>query len=267
MSKMKNELKNDKLVPMRHSCEHILHWAMTQLYPGLKRAMGPATEEGFYFDFDFAEKISEEDFPKIEQKMRELIVTDSPFVKEELSAKEARGAFKDNPYKLEWIDEAEKRREKLTVYWTGKPHEKGSDFDLCAGPHVKSTGKIGPFKLLSVAGAYWRGSEKNKMLQRIYGTCFETKEQLDKYLWQLEEAKRRDHRKIGQELELFTFSENVGPGLPLWLPKGTVIREELEKWAKETEKKLGYQTVSTPHIGKSILFKTSGHIPYYKDDM
>ncbi|OGC50095.1 threonine--tRNA ligase [candidate division WWE3 bacterium RIFCSPHIGHO2_01_FULL_40_23] len=267
MSKMKKELKNDPLMPMRHSCEHVLHQAMVELYPGLKRAMGPATAEGFYHDFDYDGKISEEDFSKIEERMTEIIRRDLPFIKEEISVNEAKKLFSDNEYKLDWINDIKDRGEKLTIYWTGKPHEKGSNVDLCAGPHVSSTGKIGPFKLLSIAGAYWHGNEKNKMLTRIYGTCFEKKEDLDKYLKQLEEAKKRDHRKLGQELDLFSFADEVGPGLVLWSPKGAIIREELEKLAKETEKKLGYQRVATPHIAKHTLFEISGHLPYYKDDM
>lgn len=267
MSKMKNELKHDPLMPMRHSAEHVLHQALVELYKGLKRAMGPATDEGFYCDFDYDGKISEEDFPKIEEKMKEIVKRNLPFIKEEVSVDQAKKMFKGNEYKEDWIAEIEKRGEKPTVYWTGKEGEKGGDVDLCAGPHVESTGKVGPFKLLSVAGAYWHGDEKNKMLTRIYGTCFETQEELDKYLWQLEEAKKRDHRKLGQELELFTISEEVGPGLILWNPKGAIIREELENLAKETERKLGYQRVATPHIAKHTLFEISGHLPYYRDDM
>ena len=267
MSKMKEELKNDPLMPMRHSCEHLLHWAVEQLFPGARRAMGPATAEGFYLDFDYNGKVSEEDFPKIEKKIKELIEANLPIVREEITPEKAIKLFKDNVYKQEWIDIAAQKGEKLSIYWTGKPYADGSDVDLCAGPHVESTGKIGPFKLLSVAGAYWHGDEKNKMLKRIYGTAFDSQEKLDKYLNNLEEQKKRDHRKLGQELELFTFSEEVGPGLPLWTPKGNVIREELENWAKETEKKLGYVRVATPHIAKHTLFEISGHLPYYRDDM
>ncbi|MEK7595437.1 MAG: threonine--tRNA ligase [Patescibacteria group bacterium] len=267
MSKMKKELKNNPLMPMRHSCEHVLHLAMTNLFPGLKRAMGPATEEGFYFDFDYEGKISEADFPKIEAEMKRIIAKDLPISKEVVDEEKAKNLFLDNPYKLDWINRAIQKGEELSLYWTGKPDAKDSDVDLCSGPHISSTGKVGPFKLLSVAGAYWHGDEKNKMLTRIYGTAFNTQEELDKYLGQLEEAKKRDHRKLGQELELFTISEEVGPGLILWNPKGTIIREELEKLAKETEKKLGYQRVSTPHIAKHTLFEISGHLPYYRDDM
>lgn len=252
----------DYLEKLRHSCEHVLTQAMINLFPGLKMAMGPATNEGFYFDFDYDKKISEEDFPKIEKEMDKIIKKDLSFVEQETSVDQAKKLFKDNPYKLEWIDEIEKRGEKTTIYKTGDEF-----VDLCSGPHVESTGKIGPFKLLSIAGAYWRGSEKNKMLTRIYGTCFKTQKELDDYLKMLEEIKKRDHRKIGQELELFTISEDVGQGLILWLPNGTIIKEELEKWSKEVEKEWGYERVSTPHITKSGLYYTSGHLPYYKEDM
>jgi len=260
-------MDNKNLEPMRHSCEHVLHLAMTDLYPGLKRAMGPPTEDGFYFDFDYDGKISEEDFPKIEKRMREIINKKLPIVREEISLEDAETLFKDNKYKQEWIKEIKDKGQKATVYWTGKPREANSDVDLCKGPHVESTDKIGPFKLLSVAGAYWRGSEKNKMLTRIYGTCFATKEELDKYLWQLEESKKRDHRKLGKELELFFIDEVVGKGLVMWLPKGTIIRNLIEDLAKKMEDDAGYVRVVTPHIAKEELFLTSGHLPYYKDSM
>lgn len=262
---------------LRHSAEHVLHQAIKELFPKIQLAMGPATGEGFYTDFDPVKpsdghgtsdyKISEEDFPKIEKRMRELINLNLPLIRTEISAKEARKMFKDNPYKLEWIDKYGKENNQVTIYWTGKPGDKNSFVDLCKGPHVESTGEIKAFKLLSVAGAYWHGDEKNKMLTRIYGTAFPTKEELNKYLWQIEEAKKRDNRKLGKELELFTISDNVGPGLVLWLPKGNIIKEELENWAKETEKEWGYQRVTTPNITKSNLYYTSGHLPYYKKDM
>lgn len=247
---------------MRHTCEHILTQAMYKLYPDIKMAMGPPTDDGFYFDFESPQKISKDDFPKIEAEMKKIIEADLPLTRVELSSDDAKKIFKDNPYKQEWIKEIKDRGEKVTVYYTGDQF-----VDLCMGPHVASTGKIGPFKLFSIAGAYWHGDEKNKMLTRIYGTCFPTKEELDKYLWQQEEAIKRDHRKLGAELELFTISEEVGQGLILWLPKGTVIKDELENWAKETERKWGYVRVATPNITKSQLYYTSGHLPYYKDDM
>lgn len=255
-------MKQDNLEKMRHSAEHVLTQVMLRLYPGLKMAMGPATDEGFYFDFDCEKKITESDFPRIEKEMGKIVKKDLPIKKEIVSIKEARKLFEGNEYKQEWLDEIEKKGEQAVVYRTGEEF-----VDLCSGPHVASTGKIGPFKLLSIAGAYWRGDEKNKMLTRIYGTCFSIQEELDKYLELREEAKRRDHRKLGRELELFTLSEQVGPGLALWLPKGNIIKEELEKWAKEIEKNWGYSRVTTPHITKAGLYYTSGHLPYYKDDM
>ncbi len=257
-----------ELWKLRHTAEHVLHQAVKELFPKIHLAMGPATDEGFYFDFDPQDvKISETDFPKIEQRMREIINKNLPLIRQEVSQSEAHKLFKDNPYKLEWLDLIKDRNEKVTIYWTGEPNKPGSMVDLCAGPHVDSTGKIKAFKLLSTAGAYWHGDEKNRMLTRVYGTAFASKEELDKYLWQQAEAKKRDHRKLGQQLELFVLRDEVGPGLPLWLPKGNIIREELENWAKETEKKWGYQRVATPHITKSQLYYTSGHLPYYQKDM
>ena len=255
-------IQNKKLEAMRHSAEHVLTQAMLKLYPGLKMAMGPATEDGFYFDFDFKGKISEDDFPKIEEEMKKIIKKDLPFKKENLTIEEARKLFKNNKYKQEWLDEIENKGEKATVYWTGDEF-----VDLCNGPHVASTGKIGPFKLLSIAGAYWRGDEKNKMLTRIYGTSFPTQKELDKNLSMLKEAKKRDHRKIGKDLNLFVFSDLVGKGLPLFTQKGAVVRRELERFIVDEEIKRGYQHVYTPDIAKVELFEKSGHYPYYKDSM
>ncbi|MFH0773000.1 MAG: threonine--tRNA ligase [bacterium] len=260
-------MNNQSLEPMRHSCEHILHQAMTDLYPGLKRAMGPPTEDGFYFDFDYEEKISEADFPKIEKRMREIVNKELPIIREEIELDEAKKLFKDNPYKLEWIEQIQNKGQKATVYWVGKPREEGSDVDLCKGPHVESTNKVGPFKLLSVAGAYWHGDEKNKMLTRIYGTCFSTKEELEAYLKQIEEAKKRDHRKLGKELDLFTFSPLVGSGMPLYTQRGTIIRRLLNEYVENIQNKEGYGQVWTPQIAKADLFKASGHYDKYKGDM
>jgi len=265
--KIIEQLKDDPLMPLRHSAEHVLHIAMQELHPALKKVMGPPIEDGFYFDFDLDGAVSPEDFPKIEALMQEIVDAKLDIKKIESSAEEARKIYKNNKYKLDTIDEIEKRGEKLTLYQIGEDDGKHYDLDLCSGPHVKNTKEIAAFKLLSVAGAYYKGTEKNKMLQRIYGTAFDSKEKLQEFLKNQELAKARDHRKLGQELELFTFAEDVGPGLPLWLPKGNIIREEIEKWAIETEKEWGYVRVSTPHIGKSNLYLTSGHLPYYKDDM
>jgi len=248
---------------MRHSCEHVLTQAMYRLFPGIKMAMGPATEEGFYFDFDPGKhKISEADFPKIEEEMKKIIKANLPIRRQEISLAEARKLFKDNPYKQEWLDEIEAKGEKVTVYWTGNEF-----VDLCAGPHVKSTREIGPFKLFSIAGAYWRGNEKNKMLTRIYGTCFPSQKELDHYLWQLEEAKKRDHRKLGRQLDLFIIPEEVGPGLLIWTPKGATIRREIEKFIVEEQIKRGYQHVYSPHLGRKSLWVTSGHWDLYRDKM
>ncbi len=254
--------KERELLSLRHTAEHVLHTAMQNLYPKLKKAMGPATDEGFYFDFDLDEKINETDFPKVEQEMQKLIDADLPMVKEISSVEKALEIFKDNPYKLEWVELINQRGEEISLYKMGE-----ADLDLCSGPHLPSTGKIKSFKLLSVAGAYWHGDEKNKMLTRIYGTAFNTKKELDDYLEMLAEAEKRDHRKIGQELKLFVFSELVGKGLPLLTPQGTTIRRELERYTVDEELKRGYRHVVTPPLAKVDLYKTSGHYPYYKDTM
>jgi len=253
----------ENLDNLRHSCAHLLAAAVMELWPHAKRTIGPAIENGFYFDFDFgATKISEADFPALEQKMNELLKSWKGFERHELDAQAAKKEYPDNEFKHELIDEFTADGSKVSFY------KSGAYWDLCRGEHVEHPrNALKHFKLLSVAGAYWRGNEKNKMLTRIYGTCFPTKKELDAHLHMLEEAKKRDHRKIGQDLDLFTFADEVGPGLPLWKPKGTTIREELETWAKETEKKWGYERVSTPHIAKHTLFEISGHLPYYKDDM
>ncbi|NCT55394.1 threonine--tRNA ligase [bacterium] len=254
--------QNNQLYKVRHSSEHVLMIAMRNLGYKFHMAMGPATDDGFYFDFELLKgTLTEEDFSKIEKEMLKVIKSDQTFIQKYVNEKEAREMFKGNPYKQEWVAEIIKRGEKIGTYTTG-------DFvDICAGPHVKSTKEIGAVKLLSIAGAYWRGSEKNKMLTRIYGTAFESKEELTEYLALLEEAKKRDHRKIGAQLDLFHYSDKVGQGLTLWTPNGTIVRDQLEDWAKETEKKWGYVRVATPHIGKEDLYITSGHLPYYKDDM
>jgi len=247
---------------MRHSCAHILAAAVLQLYPGTKLGIGPTIENGFYYDFDFKKPLSEEELGKITIVMNKLAKEKIPFIREETSIPEAKKLFAKEPYKLELIsDLAKEGVKKVSIYKTG------NFVDLCAGPHAKDTSEIGPFKLLSIAGAYWRGSEKNKMLTRIYGTCFNTQKELSQYLTNLEEAKKRDHRQLGKDLALFTFSDEVGQGLPLWLPNGTILREELEKWAKETEKKWGYQRVVTPHITREKLYKISGHLPYFAEEM
>jgi len=246
----------------RHSCSHVLAAAVIKLFPKTKLGIGPAIENGFYYDFQFPKALEEKDLPKISAEMKQIIKKKLAFIKKEVTIEAAKKIFKDQPYKLELIKElAKEGNKKVSLYQTG-------DFiDLCAGPHVKNTGEIGHFKLASLAGAYWRGSEKNKMLTRVYGTCFSTEKELEKYLWQIEEAKKRDHRKLNQFLKLYFLSDDIGPGLATLLPNGTIIAEELEKWAKETEKKWGYTHVLTPHIAKEELFKKTGHIPYYAESM
>lgn len=257
---------SDQLYKIRHSAEHVLTQAMQALF-GIDKfymAMGPATDDGYYFDFeplnDF--KISEEDFPKIEAEMAKIIKENLPIVREEITLDQAKVLFKDNPYKLEWLNSITDRNEVISIYKTGDKF-----VDLCAGPHVASTGEIKAFKLLSIAGAYWHGDEKNKMLTRVYGTAFESQKELENYLQMIEEAKKRDHRKLGKELEIFFYDDEVGPGLPLWMPNGGILIEELEQLAKDSEKEMGYVRVKTPHITKENLFLRSGHLPYYADSM
>lgn len=285
MSAQQNSENNQQLYALRHSTEHVLMHAMKNLGYKMHMAMGPATEDGFYFDFEILEdstclaglrlrgsdsrsrRVSEDDFPKIEKEMQKIIDQDLSFIRQELSADKARKLFKDNPYKQEWIDEAEEKGEKITVYWTGRDKE-NSFVDLCAGPHVESTGQIEAFKLLSIAGAYWRGDEKNKMLTRIYGTAFPTQKELDHYLWQQEEAKKRDHRLLGKQLEIYSvYPDTIGAGLPVWLPNGFIIRKTLEDYMIEMERSYRYVHIITPHIGKDVLFKTSGHLDFYKEGM
>lgn len=254
---------SSNLENLRHSTSHLLAAAVKKLYPQAKNTIGPATEDGFYYDFDFGEiKISEQDLNAIEEEMNKIIASWKSFEKFEVSVEEALEEFKDNQYKVELINEISSKGEVITIYQSG-------DFrDLCKGGHVSNPSQeIKHFKLLSASGAYWRGSEKNKMLTRIYGTAFEKEEDLKTYLNSIEEAKRRDHRKIGKELELFYIDEKIGQGLPIWLPKGNVVKEELENWAKETEKEWGYDRVTTPLITKEDLFYTSGHLPLYKESM
>lgn len=260
MDKMKNK---DYLDNLRHSAAHLLASAVLELWPDAKPTIGPSIENGFYYDFDFGDiKVSEADLAKIEAKMHEVVEDWKGFKKIEVSKSEAVKRFNKNEYKKELIDEFVKEGKKLTLY------QSDTFIDLCRGGHIENPSKeLKHFKLLSIAGAYWRGSEKNPMLTRIYGTIFPTEKELDEHLKILEEAKKRDHRKIGKDLELFTINEDVGQGLILWLPKGNIIREEIEKLGKETETKYGYQRVSTPHIGKEKLYLTSGHLPYYAADM
>lgn len=273
--------KIDGLYKIRHSAAHVMAQAVLELYPEAKYAIGPPIENGFYYDFDLG--VSEDGSPRtfrpddlktIEKRMRQIIGGKHQFAYQEVSAEEARQLFADQPYKLELIDGlAQGEIDEYGNEAAEKPvistYKHDTFEDLCRGPHVEHTGKIvaDGFKLLSVAGAYWRGDEKNPMLQRIYGTAWSNRKELRKHLDQLEEAKKRDHRKLGRELEIFIFEEEVGPGLPLWLPRGAIIIEELERLAKETEEAAGYDRVRTPHLTKEDLFLRSGHLDFYKDSM
>ena len=244
----------------RHSMSHVLAQAVKKLFPDARLAIGPAIEGGFYYDFDVEIPFTTDDLGKIEKEMKRVVKQNHKFERLEVSRDEARSMFADDPYKLEILEDLEEG-ETLSFYRDG-------DFtDLCRGPHMLSTGQVKHYKLLSVAGAYWRGDENRKMLQRIYGTAFATREALDQHLTMLEEARKRDHRRLGKDLELFFFDDEVGPGLPLWQPKGAIIIEELEKLAKETERAAGYKQVRTPHICKESMYLKSGHLPYYKDSM
>src|SRR2546429_7905735 len=257
---------------LRHSTAHVLATGILKLWPEAQFAAGPPVENGFYYDVDLPHRISPEDFEKIEAEMKKEIKANHPFEKMEVSRDEAlelgkKGRLaalsdRDQPSKFK-IDIIENipADEKISLYRNG-------DFiDLCAGPHVMRTGNVGAFKLTSVASAYYKGDEKNPQLQRIYGTAFKNKTQLDEYFAMLEVAKKRDHRKLGKELEIYIIDEDVGPGLPLWLPRGAAIIDELEKLARETEFAAGYQRVRTPHIARETLYKKSGHLPYYAESM
>ena len=257
---------------LRHSASHVLATAILKIWPEAQFAAGPPVENGFYYDVDLPHRISPDDFEKIEAEMKNEIKANHPFEKIEVSRDEALELGKQgrlaalgersepSKFKLDIIENIP-ADEKISLYRNG-------DFiDLCAGPHVMRTGNIGAFKLTTVASAYYKGDEKNPQLQRVYGTAFKTKKELDDYFAMLEEAKKRDHRKLGRELELFVFDDDVGPGLPMFLPRGAVIAEELEKLAKETEFAAGYQRVRTPHIARESLYKKSGHLPYYADSM
>jgi threonyl-tRNA synthetase len=266
MSKINNELKDDPLMPLRHSAEHVLHCVMQRIHPDLKKVMGPPIEDGFYFDFDLDYKVTPEDMPKIEAEMQKMIDANLPIVRREVLPDEAKKLFADNLYKLENIKEIEARGEKVSIYTTGDPQNPYYDVDLCAGPHTVSTGDIKAFKLLSIAGAYYKGDEKNKMLQRIYGTAFDSQEALEKHLHNLEEAKKRDHRKLGPELGLFMFHETA-PGEPYWLPNGTILLNELINFWRTEHTEKGYKEISSPLVNKKELWETSGHWDHYKDDM
>ena len=257
---------------MRHTLAHVMAQAVADVFTAegtprdaVKMGIGPVIENGFYYDFDLPRTLVPEDLEKIEARMREIVGAKLPLRKFELPRAEALARFEGrDPYKLELIQDLPEDVP-LTFYEQGG--EAGFT-DLCRGPHVPNTGDIPPhFKLMSVAGAYWRGDESRPMLQRVYGVAFKTKEELVHHLWQLEEAKKRDHRKLGAELDIFTLDEDIGPGLPLWLPRGAVLIDEIEALAKEMERRAGYQRVKSPHLAKEQLFLKSGHLPYYEADM
>ncbi len=281
MSANQDGSEQNQLYKLRHSAAHVMAQAVLELYPAAKVAIGPPIDTGFYYDFDLGRdaqgkpsSFTPEDLAAIEKRMRQIIGGKYPFAYRQVSAQEARELFADQPYKLDLIagleqgglDEYGNEVKEQPVIST---YRQDTFEDLCRGPHVEHTGQIPPdgFKLMSVAGAYWRGDEANPMLQRIYGTAWRNKKELNEYLLMLEEAKKRDHRKLGRELELFIFDEEVGPGLPLWLPNGGVLISELEKLAVETELRAGYQRVRSPHLSKEDLFLRSGHLPYYAEDM
>ena len=276
MSKNHDKAYEDsELYRIRHSVAHIMAQAVMEMFPGeAKIAIGPPIADGFYYDFDLPRALTPEDLKAIEKRMRQIINGKHPFKKKVVSAEEAMEIFADQPYKIELIEGLVHGG--LDEY--GQPLEETAEIsfythdqfiDLCRGPHVEHTGQINPsaFKLLSVAGAYWRGDEKRPQLQRIYGTAWKTKEQLKEYLWKLEEAKKRDHRRLGRQLDLFSTSEEVGPGLILWHPKGGLVRKIAEDFVRHQHDLGGYDFVYTPHIGKANLWQTSGHLDWYKDGM
>jgi threonyl-tRNA synthetase len=250
---------NNEIEKVRHSAAHIMAEAVLSLFPDAKFAIGPAIENGFYYDFELPRPLTPDDLSVITDKMNNIISKDQPFLHDEITKEEARDIFSSQPYKLELINDIED--EKVSIY------RQGGFIDLCRGPHVDSTGKIKAFKLTSIAGAYWRGDEKNQMLQRIYGLAFNSNAELDEYLKKMEEAAKRDHRKLGKELDLFSVHEESGPGLVCWHPKGSVVRSVIEDFWKAEHIKRGYDILYTPHIAKVDLWKTSGHWEFYRENM
>jgi threonyl-tRNA synthetase len=255
--KSKAKEEEEQVARMRHSASHIMAEAVQSLFPEAKFGIGPMIENGFYYDFELPRALAPEDLPVIENKMREIISRDVPFVTENISKEKARKLFGSQPYKLELIDEIADTS--VTIY------KQGFFTDLCRGPHVASTGEVGAFKLTHVAGAYWRGDEKRPMLQRIYGVAFQSQRELDDYLSLQAEAAKRDHRKLGKELDLFSTHEEMGPGLICWHPKGALIRQIIEDFWRTEHAKRGYDIVYTPHIAKLDLWRTSGHLEFYRD--
>ncbi|MFA7601321.1 MAG: threonine--tRNA ligase, partial [Patescibacteria group bacterium] len=264
---MENKNEKSELEMQRHSLAHIMALAVMQIYPQAKFAIGPDIDNGFYYDIDFFDqKIGDSELIEIEKKMKHIVKQNLKFVKSKINIDEAISRFEksNDVYKVEILKDLKLDGEALVSLY-----QLGDFVDLCRGPHIESTGKIklGSFKLDKIAGAYWRGDEKNKMLTRIYGLAFSTKEELDDYVKIMEEAKKRNHRKLGQELDLFSISEKVGPGLILWHPKLSKVREAVESFWREFHRKRGYDTVYTPHIGLAKLWQTSGHLGFFKDSM
>ena len=259
MLDLKNLTKEERLERMRHSAAHIMAEAVTEMFPDARIGIGPPIDTGFYYDFELPRTLTLDDLPVIEEKMRSRIESDVPFEPSLITKDEARERFSDQPYKLELIGEIPD--EKVGLY------QQGDFVDLCQGPHVERTGQVPEFKLMSVAGAYWRGDEKNTMLQRVYGALFDTKEELDEYLERIEEAARRDHRRLGREMDLFSFHEEFGPGLVYWHAKGGKMRTIIEDFWRQEHFRAGYDIVFSPHIGKSTLWETSGHLNFYKENM
>ncbi len=256
---MTSEEKEARLERMRHSAAHVMAEAVQSFFPGAKFGIGPAIEDGFYYDFELPRALVPEDLTAIEAKMREIIAANFPFIREELSKAKALKLFSEQPYKLELIKELPDKT--VTIY------RQGSFVDLCRGPHVNSTNEVKAFKLTSIAGAYWRGDERRPMLQRIYGVAFDTQAELEDYLTRLAEAAKRDHRKLGKELDLFSLHDEAGPGLVHWHPKGALVRQLIEDFWKAEHRKRGYEIVYTPHIAKVNLWKTSGHWDFYRESL
>ena len=275
MAMPKEDYKSSELYRIRHSASHVMAQAVMEMFPGQARiAIGPPIDDGFYYDFELPRSLTPEDLQAVEARMRQIIDEDHPFERQALSGDDARRMFADQPYKLELIAGLEAGgQDEYGGVIDEKPEisifRDGAFTDLCRGPHVERTGQINPagIKLLSIAGAYWRGDEKKPMLQRIYGTAWKTAEELEQHLWRLEEAKKRDHRKLGRELDLFSVSEDVGPGLILWHPKGGMLRKVAEDYCRAEHERGGYEFVYSPHIGRADLWQTSGHLGWYRDNM
>ncbi len=268
--------QDDPYYRLRHSLAHVMAQAVLEIFPEGKVAIGPPIEHGFYYDFDLPRSLTPDDLDEIEARMRRIISGNYPFIYRVVSPEEARQLFKDQPYKLELIEGLAQGADEYGELHPGtnggtviSTYRQDSFEDLCRGPHLEHTGQIDPeaFKLMSIAGAYWRGNEKNPQLQRIYGTAWNSKAELDQYLWRLEEAKKRDHRRLGKELDLFSISDEVGPGLILWHPKGAMIRVIAEDFARQAHLNAGYEWVFSPHIGRAHLWETSGHLDFYKENM